>query len=320
MKHEALRSGAVALAIALVGAAAQAGEPTLNQRVTAATQTAHQHPNCAAIAPFYWEVGGAQSRIAGDSVIAISDTTVYDANTVLNIASASKWLYAAYVLQRQGTLTTAGIDFLTFRSGYTNFDTCLPWQTVDSCLSYRTNGQRSADTIGKFDYNGGHMEKHASLIGLGPLDNAGLASEIRSQLGSDINLSYSQPQLPGGVVTTANDYARFLRKILAGSLTMSRNLGAYAVCTNRTTCPNAVYSPVPLNWHYSLGHWVEDDLAAGDDGSFSSAGAFGFYPWIDRSKSWYGIVARQAEKGTGLESQECGKEIRKAWMTGVVQQ
>jgi len=53
------------------------------------------------------------------------------------------------------------------------------------------------------------------------------------------------------------------------------------------------------------------------DGAYSSPGAFGFYPWIDRTKSYYGVVA---PKMTGaLNSVYCGRLIRKAWMTGVAQ-
>jgi CubicO group peptidase (beta-lactamase class C family) len=309
-------------ALAAAGVASAYATPTLNQRVIAATQTAHQHPDCAAIAPFYWEIGGAQSRLAGDSVAALNDPTVVDANTLMNIASASKWMFASYVVQRQGRLTQAGIDLLSFTSGYTNFKICLPGQTVGSCLDMGDNGLRSDDTIGHFFYNGGHMQKHADLLGLGALDNATLAAEMQSQLGADVHLSYSQPQLAGGVVTTASDYARFLRKILTGSLAMKQYLSSPKVCTHYdpVNCPTAMKSPTDQAWHYGLGHWIEDDYAHGDDGAFSSAGAFGFYPWIDAGTTWYGVVARRTEDaGEGFESQQCGKQIRRAWVTGVVQ-
>src|SRR5439155_1718399 len=152
---------------------------------------------------------------------------------------------------------------------------CLPGQTVDSCVNYLDNGVHSDATDGRFDYGGGHMQKHASVIGLGALDSASLAVELRSQLGSDVGLAYSQPQPAGGVVSTAADYARFLRKLLGADLKMATMLGSHAVCTNPLTCPagQAVGTPVPSaeSWHYSIGHWVEDDPMVGD-GAFSSAG------------------------------------------------
>ena len=298
--------------------------PTDAQRSAAATATAQSSTNlCAPIAPFYWEVGDRNARLASGSVNAAGNTVTYGSNTLMPIASASKWLYAAYVVQkRQGVLSASDIQFLNFRSGYTNFSICLQTQTIDSCLAYLNNGAYSAATDGQFDYGGGHMQKHASLEGLGALDNAGLAAEVRSQIGTDIGLAYSQPQPAGGGASTADDYARYLRKLLGGTLWMSAALGTHPVCTNPTTCPagQAISTPIPSNesWHYSVGHWVEDDPVVGD-GAFSSPGAFGFYPWVDASKTWYGVLARQDSAGSGVDSVYCGRLIRKAWVTGVAQ-
>jgi hypothetical protein len=294
--------------------------PSDAQRIAAATATAKSTSNaCAAIAPFYWEIGDRSARLASDSVAGTGSTRVYTASTVLAIASASKWLYAGYVAQKRGgALNTSDIQFLNFRSGYTNFDHCTAQQTVDSCLADGTNGTYSAATDGFFFYNGGHMQKHASLIGLGALDNAGLAAEVRAQIGSDIALSYFQPQPAGGAISSADDYARFLRKVLGGQLQMAALLGSHPVCTNPLTCAQALATPVPstMSWHYSIGHWVEDDPAGGD-GAFSSAGAFGFYPWIDASKTWYGVLAREvSDAGAGADSALCGALIRKAWVSG----
>lgn len=296
--------------------------PTEAERTAAATATAQNDTNpCAPIRPFYWEVGDASQRKASGATQAGANTAAYDSATLMNIASASKWLYGSYVVQRRNALLNdSDIQFLNFRSGYTNFSICLQGQTVDGCLGYRNNGVHSDATDGKFYYDGGHMQKHASLLGLGPLNNAGLAAEVQSQLGSDIDIRYNQPQLAGGVVSNADNYARFLRKLLTGDLQMKSVLGTHAVCTNPSTCgtDQALATPVPLSesWHYSIGHWVEDDPLVGD-GAFSSPGAFGFYPWIDASKTWYGVIARMdTAEGSGMASAQCGRLIRKAWITG----
>ncbi len=298
--------------------------PSTSQRIAAATTTAHSASNpCAAVAPFYWEVGDKTGAQASGSVTSATHATVYTASSVMGIASASKWLYGAYVAQRRGgVLSDSDVKFLTFRSGYTNFSTCLPGQTVGSCAAFLTNGEHSNTTDGQFFYGGGHMQKHAELIGLGSLNNAGLAAEVASQIGADMGLDYSQPQPAGGAVSTASGYARFLRKLLNGDLAMSNLLGTHAVCTNPTTCTSgqALATPMPANesWHYSLGHWVEDDPVVGD-GAFSSPGAFGFYPWIDANRSSYGILARKVDAGGGYDSAQCGRQIRKAWATGMPQ-
>jgi len=108
-------------------------------------------------------------------------------------------------------------------------------------------------------------------------------------------------------------------------LKLGAQLAAASVCTNPATCPTAVYSPIPgssganESWHYGLAHWIEDDAVVGD-GAFSSAGAFGFYPWIDATRTIYGVLARRGTAGNaGYNSAQCGRLIRKAWVTGVAQ-
>jgi len=59
------------------------------------------------------------------------------------------------------------------------------------------------------------------------------------------------------------------------------------------------------------------------DGAFSSPGAFGFYPWIESNKRYYGVISRYAtangEIQNGLASSQCGHALRTAWETGVQQ-
>jgi len=238
------------------------------------------------------------------------------------IASASKWIYGAYVVElRDGALTDADVQALTFRSGYTNFDICGLQPTVEACLARGTNGDLSPENVGKFFYNGGHMQKHAVDVGLGPLTGSELATEIRNLVGTEVGLSYPTPQLAGGISSTAGDYARFLQRILGGELPMREALGTHATCTHLATCADAVYTPIPpqVSWHYSIGHWVEDDPMLGD-GAFSSAGAFGFYPWIDSTATYWGVIARYdleaAEPTTtpAYDSVLCGSLVRRAFL------
>lgn len=295
----------------------------LAARAAAATATATSTTNaCSSLGAFYWELGDRTGALASGSVTPAGSQEHYEATTVMPIASASKWLYAAaYVQRRSGNLTDEDIKFLTFRSGYTNFSICLQSDTVDSCLARGTNGTYSASTDGFFFYDGGHMQKHASLNGLGAMDGAALAAEVRSRLGTDLALAYTQPQPAGGAATSAAEYARFLRKVLSGELAIAGLLGSHAVCTNPKTCATALATPSPdtVSYHYSLGHWVEDDPLTGD-GSFSSAGAFGFYPWVDSTKTLYGVLARKAAPGgAGFDSLDCGRLIRLAWKSATPQ-
>ncbi len=301
------------LALGFAGAALAAPAP--DQRAAAARATADANPHCRAVQPFYWSIGDAHGVVADGRVGARAPA----ATTQMPIASASKLVYAAFVAQRrQGQLTADDVRHLTFTSGYTHFRACRRGQTIAECEARGRNGEHADATEGRFDYNGGHMEHHALLEGLGDLDDAGLARTVNDALGTSFR--YLQPQLAGGIATSAADYGEFLRRIVDGQLQMKALLGTHAVCTNPTTCPSAAASPFAQeDVHYSIGHWVEDDPAHGD-GAYSSAGAFGFYPWISQDKAAWGVLARFAPSfggaKAGAASLLCGREIRAAWMSG----
>ena len=154
MTHDGIRPrlGALFTAALLCGCGgggdspAPPSAPSDAQRLAAATATAKSTSNaCAAIAPFYWEIGDRNARLASDSVAGTgtgSSTRVYTASTVLAIASASKWLYAGYVAQkRAGALSASDIQFLNFRSGYSNFD------HLEDAIRWAERGALSDDVV-----------------------------------------------------------------------------------------------------------------------------------------------------------------------------
>ncbi len=289
---------------------------SLNDRITAAHTTAREAEECKAIQPFYYELGNKNHAILGDSI----GVDAPDAFTEMDIASASKWIMGAYTVQKlQGKLSASTIQLLNFSSGYDQFKKCGQTQTVEDCQSFGTNGNQSAENIGKFNYNGGHLQKLGVVMGLGSYDAISLGNEMSSVLG--FNVKYFSPQLAGAVETSANEYAKFLRSIMNNDLLMGRFLGKHAICASPSFCPQAaVGSPIAsdLDYDYSLSHWVENDAKKGD-GAFSSAGAFGFYPWVNKNKNFYGIIARkQVGAGAGQKSMLCGQKIRSAFMNPAV--
>ncbi|KHD88388.1 MAG: hypothetical protein OM95_09665 [Bdellovibrio sp. ArHS] len=294
--------------------------PSESAKVAAAQTTANTNTNCTAIVPFYWEIGNGSSTLASGSTGNGSITRT----TSLAIASASKWLFGAYVVQKRGgTFDSTTEKHLKMLSGYTSFGnlSCIGTNTVQECANVGTNSQYNAADDNKFYYNGGHFQKWAVDNGLATMTRAQLRTEYQSQLGTDFDFIFASPQLAGGVNTDAANYALFLRKILNNQLLIRTYLGANSTCTLPSQCTTAVSSPLAVNWHYSYGHWVEDD--ENGDGSFSSAGLFGFYPWINASKNLYGLISRYEvpsggnEIGSGWASYLCGREIRKAYETGV---
>ncbi len=298
---------------------AQAEVP-LAVRKAAATRTANSTTNaCANIAPFYWEVGGRNGALVSGSRTGAG--AAYTAGSGMNLASASKWIYSAYTLQRQaGVLSETDLKHLQLRSGYTHFGVCYPYQTVRGCLNYADNNLYEPAHDGLFVYDGGHMQKHAVMSGLGTQDRRELTDEVMAQIGPGLPLQYGVPALAGGGYGTPRGYAEFLRRMMRDELVMGSWLGSHPICTNPSVCPDqAVRSPNPdsESWHYSVGHWIEDDPVVGD-GAYSSPGSKGFYPWIDAGKQFYGLVAREAEFGY-FPSVSCGRLIRTAWMSGTTQ-
>ena len=330
---------------------------TNQERSQAAESTVSSDQACTSLTPFYWEIGDKDGALASGNGGDNSGTPPNSA-TLMAVASASKWMFSAYALEKldvssSNPLSPANVEYLNFTSGYVNMAdaTCEAQTTVQGCFGAGNllgghNSDQTAGDVGRFFYNGAHMQAMAvNVLNLGPdYDNAvtstpKLNGEIESGLGGAVTFYYSNPSLAGGIATTAGDYAVFLRAILSGDLRMKDYLSADVVCAhaNSSDCPTAVYSPVNQSapgmknnisdeaWHYSLGHWIEDDPKVGD-GAFSSPGADGFYPWIDSTVTYYGILARFDSDPTAAPGQEpyilsvyCGRAIRKAWLTGVAQ-
>lgn len=303
-------------ATALLWSGASAAQGAAAAKIAAAKQTAEQNPRCKAIGDFYWEIGDGSGPLAGGSI-----GSDYSATTSVKIASASKMVWGAYVLEKIGKgrePDAIQLSLLEMQSGHTAFNpiACLFSRTVDSCLTARSNAEVKPGDVGRFSYGGGHDQQLAVNLGLGGYSADQLTQEVRRYLGADLGLSYARPQPAGGMEGTPGDYGRFLRKVINGQLRLHDYLGSHPVCTLPGSCPNAVLSPVKEAWHYSLNHWIEDAPGTGD-GSFSSPGLEGFYPWISADKKLYGVLARQQLRANAYwESVLCGRDIRKAFVNG----
>lgn len=335
------------LMVLAFGTTALAAEPSLDQRAAAA-QAATLGQSCKGL-NFYWEIGDANGNARSGNGPAGTARTKVTADQAGYIASAGKWLYGAYVLEKTGGSLDATYDapYLNFTSGHHALKTCIG-KTVGDCGADRNNPQTTADA-GKFHYESGHMQAHAAKDARGLLAIKTLkAAQLGPAIGSKLNISglkYSGVVLAGDANLDSVNYTQFLRQILNGTLKMKGFLGTAAVCAsddegfgnNRVRyCGTegrnvALFSPPHLNdqlnagnpnasgakwaangerWQYSVGHWVEKD------GTYSSPGAFGYYPWIDKDKKWYGVLARY-EFGNLLAYQKsvvCGRAVRNAWL------
>ncbi|MFZ6720611.1 hypothetical protein [Undibacterium sp. Ji49W] len=311
--------------------------PRIAAAIAAAKTAASTDPLCSVdkLGDFYWEIGNAT-----DSTPVVSGaqgTGTVTATTYFNIASASKWIFGAYVLEKKGIdqvrSNTSLSNGLRFMSGYTGFDeeACVGKLSINGCFIAGMDGtsgktsQPDPTTVNLFDYDSGHDQKLASVdLGLGNFTAAQLDTEYQNTIGlsKGFNMAPLDPLMAGGMLGTATDYSLFLKKIMKQELEIGRYLGDQAVCALAAACPGkVVYSPIQLlnePWTYSYNHWVESEQGKGSIDAYSSPGKWGFYPWVSPDRKYYGILSRH-DKSTGayVASVKCGRQIRKAFMNAL---
>ena len=102
------------------------------------------------------------------------------------------------------------------------------------------------------------------------------------------------PNIAGGVHSNADDYFKFLSALFPSSLRNKSLLTAKLIkrieSDMTSSLPQAFRPPVVSDsWSYGLGMWCERRL----DGAcmtVNSAGGFGTFPWIDRTTGSYGVL------------------------------
>jgi hypothetical protein len=303
---------------------------------TAATHTANHSQACKGNGNFYWEIGSRNGAIVSGSVVNNSSVAGVDATTSMPIASASKLIFAAYVLETCGGVacTTPGNPVpshlaLRMMSSYLGTQQrCVGATgstTVDQCAQSAGIYHEPA-AVDAFSYSGGQFQAFAwGEPHLTNLNAGGLAYEINAWLGTDFSYGHSAPNpwLAGGAGSTPANYALFLQRILLSYADPVNGLKIFGALGQDEV--DAYYSahstPVTAQaWGYSYGHWVEniEGRVAKWDGAYSSPGSFGFYPWIAKGKQLYGLVARNSGGGF-WPSVVCGQAIRRAFYTGQAQ-
>lgn len=119
----------------------------------AATKAAKESSACKNIQPFYWEIGDANQILASGS-----EGNSPSRDTPLQIASASKLIFAAYVFEKKhDQLTDHEKSLLKMLGGYQNlnFAPCIFRNSVSACFHNRGNDKVYDDTLGKYYYSGG---------------------------------------------------------------------------------------------------------------------------------------------------------------------
>ena len=274
----------------------------------------------------------------------------YTNETVIPIASASKWLTAATMMtlvdERKVSLDDPVSKFLPEFTGTTGNATirqllshtsgiaqanCI-WeeqQTLEQCVR-TVAAQKPASTTGtKFSYGNTSFSVAGRVIEVvtGQSFEKAFESRIANPLGMihtrfDGNYypTESNPVPAASAESTMNDYGKFVQMIFnRGQLNGVRVLTEQSVLEmetdsvkglNTSTDSAVQTTGIPT---YGLGTW-RDVTTTDDVGVITSGnGAYGFYPWVDRSRNGYGIVFVFDQRGSDVAVPESQREMHWVW-------
>lgn len=240
---------------------------------------------------------------------------------------------ATWPIAASSPLATMNLaNLLSFTSGLTEEPLCVNagFINFESCVNTIANANASNQiTPGSEFY---YASTHLQVAGLMAIKARGVPSwqevfsEFKQQTGLFKNASYdlpslNNPRLAGGMHWTGEEYLDFLSALKKGRLLNAASMSQLLV--DRTATAKLVYSPAAALgevWHYGLGYWHEcqsTSFNCAPATRISSPGAYGAYPFWDRSKSYVGILARQGELGTFTKGAALERAIRpkvEAWL------
>jgi CubicO group peptidase (beta-lactamase class C family) len=253
----------------------------------------------------------------------------FNAKTQAPIASCSKWLTAALVMQfvDEGKLN---LDdpvnkylpiFDKYMKSYVTLRQCLAHTTgIESDkggllkMMQRTKYMSLEEEVNAFAAkeisNNAGTEFHYGTIGL---NIAGRVIEVitkktfdrviqekllrplKMRATSFMNENGYAPNPSGGARSTANDYMNFLSMILnKGMFEGKRILSEKAIEEMQkpqfTNLPVKFTPKVAEGLHYGLGEWIQEEDAQGNSTVVSSPGLFGTWPYIDKCRNYAAIV------------------------------
>lgn len=249
----------------------------------------------------------------------------YKPDTVVPIASASKWLSAATIMTlvdegrlslddpvskyspkftgKKGEITIR--QLLSHTSGLPGDDPAIG--------TFRITLREAADQIAEvplvadpgkeFRYGGVSMQVAGAIAEI--VSGKSWADLFQERIAGPCemkNTSYGRfglnrnPRIAGGASSTMNDYRNFLTMILAeGEFNGKRVLSKEAIreMEKDQTCgaeqKSATLARLTAGSKYGLGEWLDRKDENGQGIEVSSPGAFGFRPWIDRKNNLLGV-------------------------------
>jgi hypothetical protein len=205
-------------------------------------------------------------------------------------------------------------QLLSFTSGLTDEPLCLNVgiSNFETCVIKiaNTNAGNGILPGQEFYYPGTHLQVAGlmAIKALGVSNWQDVFTLFKAETGLFATATYdlpssTNPRLAGGMHWTGEEYLAFLKALKDGALLTDPLIDQ--LLADHTASATIVNSPTVSalgeDWHYGFGLWHECQSASFDcvaGARVSSPGAYGAYPFWDRTDDYIGIVARQGELGT----------------------
>jgi D-alanyl-D-alanine-carboxypeptidase/D-alanyl-D-alanine-endopeptidase len=219
----------------------------------------------------------------------------------------------------QGGITLE--QLLSFTSGLAPDADCLRRAgiTLADCAAEIGAQPLVAEPGTRFDYGGSHMQVAARMaeVVTGSNWNAIFRTQLADPLDMPAGVRYhtlprqrigvTNPLAGGGLAATVDEYARLVEIALgppAGAQNAPIDPGLVAAIF-RSPYPEAIRGMEPdlagvLGFGYGLGAWLECDTPGAGCNIASSAGLFGWMPWVDREAGYIGILAMEGSAVPGI--------------------
>ncbi len=230
----------------------------------------------------------------------------------------------------RGTITVRHL--LSFTSGLEPNTGCLllPSLTTAQCVALIEQTPLVALPGTRYDYGGTHLAVAARMaeVATGRDWNALYRERLADPLGLPAGVTFftsprqangtTNPLTSGGLRASMNEYAQLLATVFHRGVYRNRTVGTTALFDAQSVepYPTVVVGESPavragFTYRYGLTAWLECSTPATGCAEFSSPGAFGFTPWIDRATGYYAILGMeeggaddgQPSPGLGIEAQ-----------------
>jgi len=268
-------------------------------------------------------------RLQGAALLLVKDDRViysgafgeYSENTILPIASGSKWLSAAVLMTlvddgtialddpiskylpnftgEKGSITIR--QLLSHTSGLPSKVPCMADRaiTLAECVNQISRVELLAHPGTEFRYGGASFQIAARVaeVVTGKSWNTLFEEKIKTPLNM-VNTSYGStlnPRIDAGAISTIGDYGNFLQMMLSdGVFNGSQVLSKASIREmERNQADGVIIAFAPRitadTKGYGLGLWREIIDNNGQPIQVSSPGGSGFAPWIDRQRNLFGV-------------------------------